>query len=261
MLVRFEQRGFVGIISLSDAARRNALSNQLIVEFISLLERSRSLGVRAIVIASTEKAFCAGADIKDILDTGWLTAVPGSAGIATPLQLFAAIERDSRPTVAAVGGLTLGGGIEMLLCCDLVIASADASFAFPELGHGVIPNTALALLPAIVGRRAAAELILTRRRFHAQEAQRLGLIGEVVPANELLDRAITLARSIVEQAPPAAISAVKRALAQPVDWDAIGRLLGLMEESEWQEGLSAFRDKRPASYERFWSAAGDATKR
>jgi enoyl-CoA hydratase/carnithine racemase len=254
MLVKFEQRGVVGIISLSDMPRRNALSNQLISDFIATLERSKSLGVRAVVIASTEKAFCAGADLKDILDTGWLTSVAASPGLITPLKLFEALQRDTRPIIAAVGGLALGGGIEMLLCCDLVVASTDASFAFPEVGLGVIPNTALALLPTMVGRRAAAELILTRRRFHADEAYRLGLVGEIVPTAELLDRSIMLAQGIVEQAPPAAIAAVKQALAQAVDWGSIRRLLALMSEDEWKEGLGAFRDKKAASYERFWTA-------
>jgi enoyl-CoA hydratase/carnithine racemase len=170
------------------------------------------------------------------------------------LKLFEVLQRDTRPIIAAVGGLALGGGIEMLLCCDLVVASTDASFAFPEVGLGVIPNTALALLPTMVGRRAAAELILTRRRFHADEAYRLGLVGEIVPTAELLDRSIMLAQGIVEQAPPAAIAAVKQALAQAVDWGSIRRLLALMSEDEWKEGLGAFRDKKAASYERFWTA-------
>jgi len=212
--------------------------------------------VRAIVIASTEKAFCAGADLKDILDTGWLTSVSTSPGIITPLKLFEALQRDTRPIVAAVGGLALGGGVEMLLCCDLVVASSDASFAFPELGLGVIPNTALALLPAMIGRRAAADLILTRRRFPADEAYRLGLVGKIVPTAELLDRSISLAQGIVEQAPPTAIAAAKQALARPVDWDSIRGLLALMNEDEWNEGLGAFRNKKPASYERFWTTAG-----
>ncbi len=255
MLVQFEQQGVVGIISLCDTARRNALSNQLICEFLAALERSKSLGVRAIVIASSEKAFCAGADLKDVLDSGWLTSVAASPDLITPLKLFEALQRDTRPIVAAVGGLALGGGVEMLLCCDLVIASADASFAFPELGFGVIPNTALALLPRIVGRRAAADLILTRRRFQADEAFRLGLVGQIVPVAELLDRSITLARGIVEQAPPAAIAAVKRALAQAEDWESIRQHLALLREDEWKEGLGAFRDKKAPSYERFWAAA------
>lgn len=255
MLVTLERHGAVAVIVLDDAARRNALSTGLVSGVLDALVQSRRDGMRVVVFASRQPAFCAGADIREMLETGWLETGPRDpAAPPTPLDLFAALEAETRPVLAAVDGLALGGGVELLLCCDLVIATARASFALPEISLGVIPNTAMARLPGIVGPRAALDLILTRRRFDAAEAVRLGLVSQVVEQSDLLDKAVRLAEAIVTGAPPGAIAAVKRGLDRGPDWPAITALLGTMRREEWTEGFSAFLEKRRPDYDRFWSA-------
>jgi enoyl-CoA hydratase/carnithine racemase len=257
-LVVYEQQGHVGLIRLNDAHRHNALCTAIAGGVIEALQRSRATQARAIVIGSTQAAFCAGADIKEMLEADWLRRTsPG--GAPTPLDMFEAIERDGRPVIAAVNGLALGGGVELVLACDLAIAADTARFALPETGLGVIPNTAMARLPRLIGPRAALELMWTRRRLDAREAHALGIVNHVVPLDDLLDRAVEMAGSIVAGAPPAAIAAVKRGVRKGADWPTIWRSQGMLDEAEWQEGFGAFLQKRPPDYARFWeSAARDA---
>jgi enoyl-CoA hydratase/carnithine racemase len=253
MLVTLERRGDVGVILLNDAARRNALSVKIVTDILDALTESRKAGMRAVVIASSQPAFCAGADIREMLEVGWLEAKGGDAGATlSPPDLFQALEAETRPVIAAVDGLALGGGVELVLSCDLALAGAKARFALPEIGLGVIPSTAIARLPELVGSRVALELMLTRRRIDAAEALRIGLINQVVEDEAVLGRAVALAESIVEGAPPDAVAAVKRGVGRGRDWNAIHTLLATMARAEWEEGLSAFLDKRKPDYARFW---------
>jgi enoyl-CoA hydratase/carnithine racemase len=167
------------------------------------------------------------------------------------VNLFRALIDDPRPVIAAVDGLAMGGGVELTLSCDMVLVSDKARFALPELGLGLVPRTALARLPEIIGRRKALELILTRRRLTADEAVALGLANHKV--ENPLEAALKLAEEIIT-APPAAIAAVKRNLGRvpPGDWQAVHRLLADLDPAEWREGLTAFSEKRGPDFERFW---------
>lgn len=251
-LVRVERRGHVALIWMVDSARRNALSVPLVTQLMTALTLSRDAGARAVVIASREKAFCAGADIRDMLDSGWLEACPGDAGI-TPPDLFEAIERDGRPIIAAVDGAAIGGGVELCLACDLVVASSASSFILPELGLGVLPNTALARLPHVIGARAAARLILSTAKVDAAEAFRLGLVSEIAEGPSAVDRAVALGQNIVDRMPPTAFAAAKRNLRQGPDWPAIRSMLAEMNSAEWREGTTAFIEKRRPDYDPFWN--------
>lgn len=258
-LVNTQLRGDVALITMADAPRRNALSVALVTQLIAALRASRQDGTRAVVIASREKAFCAGADIRDMLANGWLDGESGDNSLVTPPDLFEAIENDSRPVIAAVDGLALGGGVELCLACDLVIASGSASFMFPELALGVLPNTALARLPELIGARAAAGLILTRRRIDSAEALRLGLINTLVDGADAADTALALAADIVANVPPTAFSAAKRSLRRGLDWTTTRELLDKMDPDEWREGTTAFVEKRSPDYERFWRPTHEDT--
>lgn len=142
----------------------------------------------------------------------------------------------------------------MTLVADLVLATERARFRLPELGLGVLPRTALARLPEIVGRRKAMELILTRRMFDAHEAHAMGLVNRLVAPETLLDTAVAVAEEIVA-APPAALAAAKQSLGRvdPADWQAMHEMLGLMDPEEWREGFTAFLEKRNPEYDRFWA--------
>lgn len=258
MSVRLEMSGHVAIVSLAAVEQRNALSRPLVAALLDALEDARARSARALVLAGDGPAFCAGADINDLLAAGWMEATPTGP---TPTDVFEVLDREPRVVVAAATGAVLGGGFELTLCCDLVIAGSDAMFGLPELGHGVIPNTAMALLGRLIGQRRALELVLTRRRVAAQEALALGLVTAVVPTASARDTAVALAQEIVSGAPPGAIAAAKRGLRHgvAVDWGEVRASLGRLPRREWTEGLGAFRARRRPDYEEFWrehAAAG-----
>ncbi len=253
--VSFDLEGHVGVLTMCDDARHNALSPPQVEALLAALVLSRAEGARALVIISGARHFCAGADIRE-LRKGSLLDPKQEPPANAPMNLFRALIDDPRPVIAAVNGLALGGGMELTLAADLVLASERARFALPELGLGVLPRTALVRLPEIVGRRKAQELILTRHRLEADEALSIGLVNRLVPADELRQTAIQTAQEII-QAPPAAIAAVKRTLGRtdPCDWQAVHALLGHMRPEEWQEGFTAFLEQRPPNYDSFWQTA------
>jgi len=248
MRVQFSLRGHVGVLTMGDTEHFNALSPPQVAAFLAALKESGQ--ARALVIVSAAKHFCAGADIKEFLK-GELLDPNRPAPETSPVNLFRALIEDPRPVIAAVDGLAMGGGVELTLSCDLVLVTDKARFALPELGLGLVPRTALARLPEIVGRRKALELILTRRRLTADEAVALGLANQRV--DDALEAALRLAEEIIT-APPAAIAAVKRNLGRvsPADWQGIHALLAGLDPAEWREGLTAFAEKRTPDFERFW---------
>jgi len=248
--VQFSLRGHVGLLTMCDAEHFNALSPPQVRAMLDALNESKA--ARALVIASSAKHFCAGADIKEFLK-GELLDPNRPAPVTSPVNLFRALTDDPRPVIAAVDGLAMGGGVELTVSCDLVLASEKARFALPELGLGLVPRTALARLPEIIGRRKALELILTRRRLSADEAVAIGLVNQRVDSTGLLDAAVKMAQEIIA-APPGAIAAVKRTLGRvPAgDWAGIHALLAHLDPAEWREGLTAFAEKRTPDFEPFW---------
>ncbi|QEZ46617.1 enoyl-CoA hydratase/isomerase family protein [Cupriavidus oxalaticus] len=245
-----ELRDGIAIVTLNDAPRRNALSRCMVGELFAAIDQSRALGARALVIAANGPTFCAGANIDDLRD-GWMERADPRTD---PALLFRRLVEDDRVVVAAVQGPAVGGGFELTLSCDLVIAEEGAWFALPEVTRGVIPNTGLALLPRVVGTRQALQLVLTARRVSAVEALQRGLVNEVVGKGTSLERAIALARAIVGSAPPGALIAAKRHLhahAGP-DWKRVVNSVTDVPRAEWQEGLDAFTEKRKTDFEPLW---------
>jgi enoyl-CoA hydratase/carnithine racemase len=249
--VLYEQRGDIALVTLNDPGRRNALSRGIVRGLSSALDTAMREGARGVVIAAAGSAFCAGANIDD-LRNGWMECPEPEED---PAVLFRRIAAFDRPVIAAVNGAALGGGMELTLACDLVVAAEPAWFAMPELGHGVIPNTGLALLFRVVGIRRAYELILTRRRVSATEALAIGLVNHVTPADQVLETALLLAAQIVESVPPGALKAAKLNLFAhaAVDWHRVLASPLDVPKQEWQEGLAAFNQKRAPEYSRFWN--------
>jgi len=251
--VRFELRGHVALLTLDDPTRRNALSRQIVRGLRGGLTASVKAGARAVVIAANGAAFCAGANIDDLRD-GWME---GTDPEEDPALLFRQLVEFDRPVFAAVQGAAVGGGMELALACDIVLATDSAWFAMPELSHGVIPNTGLALLPRAVGTRRALDLILTRRRVPASEAVAIGLASRLASPDRLLDEAFELAQDVVGKAPPGAIKAARSNLYAhaDIDWPRVLRSPLDVPAAEWREGLDAFTEKRIASFDRFWTEA------
>jgi enoyl-CoA hydratase/carnithine racemase len=243
--------GHVAVLTLDFQEHRNALSTALVRQMLAALRELDPRHVRAIVVAAKGKFFSAGANIPDLYQGGWLS---GRDNPEDPVALFEALATHRLPVIAAVTGPALGGGFELSLSCDLAVAADDAWFAAPEVGLGVIPNTALARLTAIVGRRRALEIMMTRRRVAAAEALTLGLVNEVVPPAEVVAAAVALANRITTEAPPAALAAIKHGVDHHLrtDWQEVRASVGRLPQAEWQEGLGAFVEKRRPDYERFW---------
>jgi enoyl-CoA hydratase/carnithine racemase len=251
MSVAFEMSGNVAVLTLHEPERRNALSQAMVDGLLAGLAQARKGRARAIVIAGSGDAFCAGAHIRDLLNGGWMA---GKAGLANPVDVFEQLTTGGLIAIAAVGGLALGGGFELALSCDLALASPDAVFGLPEVEHGVIPNTGIARLTRLIGTRRALELILTRQRIDAEAARAMGIVCDVVPGATLVDGAVKLAEKIVSAAPPGALAAVKAAMHEhhPTDWCAVRRSLAALPEAEWREGLGSYLERRAPDYERFW---------
>lgn len=248
--VLFELRGDIALLTLNDPDRRNALSREIVRGLSAALDAALGEGARAVVIDAAGPTFCAGANIDDLRD-GWMESPHPDED---PAVMFKRIAEFDRPVVAAVQGAAVGGGTELTLACDLVVASEAAWFSMPELGHGVIPNTGLALLSRVVGIRRASELILTRRRVSAAESLSIGLVNRVFPGDKILDGALALAEQIVKSVPPGALKAAKLNLHAhaEIDWNRVLRSPLDVPKKEWQEGLTAFNEKRAPEYGRFW---------
>jgi enoyl-CoA hydratase/carnithine racemase len=248
--VEYSFDGTVAELRLHSPRRRNALSRALVRAGLDALERSREDRARAILVTSTGRVFSAGANVDD-LKGGWLD---GSDHETDPTFLFRALVDEPRPVIAAVQGPAVGGGFELTLCCDFVLAADTAFFQLPELGLGVIPNTAAARLAQIVGLRQALHIVMTRRRVPAPEALGLGLVNEILPVSQVVSRARALAGLIVGSGSPGAISVAKRAMHHhsEVDWTYVMSSLKSVPKDEWKEGISAFLQHRQPDYDRFW---------
>jgi enoyl-CoA hydratase/carnithine racemase len=253
MAVTVERRGSVGILWLAEPDSHHALSVSLVQALLSALDSEPIRSARALVLASTGAYFCAGANIND-LRNGWMD---GSAPQTEPGRFFERLASDPRPVVAAIDAGAIGGGFELMLCCDLAIASQEAWFCLPEVQHGVIANTALLRLQQMVGLRTLLFYAFTGEKLSAQQAQVMGLVNEVVPTAQAVPAAVALAERIVSRASPGALALTKRYAHHhaQTDWAIVDASLREVPASEWQEGLSAFAERRRPNYDQQWQAA------
>jgi enoyl-CoA hydratase/carnithine racemase len=239
--------GGVALCRLNRPEARNALSPELMEELAAAVERfDADPAVRCIVIAGSDEVFAAGADI------GALAARDPHEAILHPGAAFwHRIAACRTPLVAAVSGWALGGGCELALACDLIVASETAEFGQPEITLGIIPGGGgTQRLARAVGKHRAMELVLTGRRFDAREAERIGIVNVVAPKREWLDQALELARRIASRPPIAAKLAKQAVLAAEESGLAGGleherRLYELaMATEDRVEGMRAFLEKR-----------------
>ena len=247
-----EIRGHVGLITLNRPQALNALSSGLVADLGQALdEMELNDEVRAIVITGSDKAFAAGADIKEMAGKSFVDAYMGDF-ITKGWQ---AITRCRKPIIAAVAGYALGGGCEMAMMCDFIIAADTAKFGQPEITIGVLPGSGgTQRLPRAVGKAKAMDMVLTGRQMDAEEAERSGLVSRVVPAGELLDEALKAADRIASMSAPAATmakeavnAAFETTLAQGVLFER--RLFHAAFALEDQtEGMEAFIEKRQPSF-------------
>ncbi|QEW04421.1 enoyl-CoA hydratase-related protein [Microbacterium lushaniae] len=246
-----EQRGRVGWITLNRPDALNALNTRAMHEIVVAAEGfDRDPGVGAIVVTGSERAFAAGADIKEMADKSSVDMVLDDHFGAW--NRFAAVRT---PVIAAVSGYALGGGCELALMCDIILAADTAAFGQPEIALGVIPGMGgTQRLVRAMGYYKAADLVLTGRRMSAEEAERAGLVSRVVPAGELLDVAGEVADGIAAKSLPslyAAKAALDAALETPLSAGLryeSAAFTSLFATEDQKEGMAAFRDKRAPEF-------------
>ncbi|MGA2940880.1 MAG: enoyl-CoA hydratase [Xanthobacteraceae bacterium] len=246
-----ESRGRVGLIRLNRPQALNALNRALMRELgqaLSAFEADKEIG--CIVITGSEKAFAAGADIKEMADKEF-TDVYFDDFCADWHQAAAA----RKPVIAAVAGFALGGGCELAMQCDLIIAADTAKFGQPEIKLGIIPGIGgTQRLTRAVGKAKAMDLILTGRMMDAQEAERSGLVARVVPAANLIEETMKVADTIGSMSLPSVLAAkesVNRAfetsLAEGIRFER--RIFhSLFATNDQGEGMNAFIEKRPPKF-------------
>lgn len=246
-----EQHGRVGWITLNRPDALNALNSTLVGELAAAVAGfDADEGVGAIVLTGSERAFAAGADIKQMADKSTRDML-----VDNPFAALEELTRARTPLIAAVAGFALGGGCELAMICDIILAADTAQFGQPEIALGVIPGLGgTQRLTRAVGAYKASELVLTGRRMGAEEAERAGLVSRVVPAAELRDAAMEVAEAIASKSLPvvyAAKEALRAAqetvLAEGLRFEkqSFATLFALEDQ---KEGMAAFREKRAPEF-------------
>ncbi len=247
-----ETRGRVGLIQLNRPKALNALNDALMSELggaLAAFDADSAIG--AIVITGSDKAFAAGADIGAMKDWGYMDVYKGEY-ITRNWERLKSVRK---PVIAAVAGYALGGGCELALMCDIIIAADTAKFGQPEIKLGIIPGAGgTQRLPRAVGKAKAMDMVLSARMMDATEAERAGLVSRVVPADKLLEEALAAAAQIAEFSLPSVMmakEAVNRAFESPLSEGVLfeRRLFhALFATEDQKEGMAAFLEKRKPKF-------------
>lgn len=249
--IRVESKGRVGVITLDRPQALNALCTPLIDEVnqaLTQFEGDDKIG--CIVLTGSEKAFAAGADIKEMSELTYMDAYLGDF-----ITKWEQVSRTRKPIIAAVAGYALGGGCELAMMCDFILAADTAKFGQPEINLGVMPGIGgTQRLTRFVGKSKAMEMALTGRMMDAAEAERAGLVSRIVPADKLVEEALAVAAKIAAQSPVAVMmnkelveTAYETTLSAGV---AVERRLfhSLFAFEDQKEGMAAFVEKRAPDF-------------
>ena len=251
--IKVENKGAVSLITLNRPQALNALNSQLMTELSSALDNAeKDASVRCIVITGSEKAFAAGADIKEMQPKTYMEAF--SEDFITAHHERVATCR--KPVIAAVAGFALGGGCELAMMCDFIIAADNAKFGQPEIKLGVMPGIGgTQRLTRFIGKSKAMEMCLTGRMMDAAEAERSGLVSRVVPLADLQAEALKAAETIAEMSLPIAMMtketinrSYETTLSEGVRFER--RVFhSMFATADQKEGMADFVEKRKAKFE------------
>jgi enoyl-CoA hydratase len=251
-MIAVETRGRVGLIRLNRPAVLNALCDQLMGELgAQLLAFDADPAIGAIVLTGSEKAFAAGADIREMRERSFpATFLDDFIG-----RRWEHVTRIAKPVIAAVAGFALGGGCELAMMCDMIIAADTAKFGQPEINLGVIPGAGgTQRLTRAVGKARAMDLVLTARMMDAAEAERANLVSRVVPAAELIGEALKIGEKIAALS-PVAVAMAKQAVNRAFETTLTEGIraerqlfLSLFGTADQREGMAAFVEKRKPAF-------------
>lgn len=241
----------IAIVTLNRPKVLNALNHELMGELVDALETfDRDDNVRVIILTGGERAFAAGADIKEMSEETTITIM-----LKDRFATWDRIRSIKKPVIAAVSGYALGGGCELVMNCDIIVASETAQFGQPEINIGVIPGAGgTQRLTRVVGKHKAMEMILTGRPITAKEAHDLGLVNKVAPVELFLDEAKAMAKEIAKKS-PVAVRLAKEAVLKTYDTSISEGLqferknfYMLFSSEDQKEGMKAFLEKRTAVF-------------
>lgn len=250
-IIRTERQAGVGVIYFNRPKAMNALNGPLMTELVQALEEfDKDPAIGAVVVTGDERAFAAGADIKEMADSSALEMLQ-----ADRIAQWDRLRKISIPIVAAVSGWCLGGGNELAMACDMIVASESARFGQPEINLGVIPGAGgTQRLTRALGKAVAMEVVLNNRVLTADEAYRWGLVNRVVPVERYLEEAVNLASEIAARAPTAVrlgkemVNHAFESLLADGLADERRSFYFLFSTEDQKEGMRAFIDKRPAEW-------------
>jgi len=245
------KEGLLGVVQLNRPKVLNALSSDTILELVTAFEElDRDQSVNVIVLTGGQNVFAAGADLKEMIQ-----ASPVDLMLGRRFELWDRIRKVAKPIIAAVAGYCLGGGCELAMNCDIIIASENSTFGQPEVNVGIMPGAGgTQRLTRAVGKYKAMEIILTGRSISAEEAHRIGLVNKIVPAESLLDETKKLANEIASK-PPLSVQAAKQAILRAQDTTLeVGleferrAFYLLFSTQDGKEGMKAFLEKRRPTF-------------
>ncbi len=249
----YKRNAGIGIVTLNQPKTMNALNEELINELSVVMDEIRTDNqVQAVIITGGDKVFAAGGDIKAMLQCG-----PWEAkNYVSPIhKAFNQIADLPKPTIAAITGFALGGGVELALTCDFRIAAENAKFGFPEINLGIFPGAGGSQrLPRLIGMAKAKELMFTGDTIDAAAALSIGLVNQVVIKEEVMEQALKLARKLAAK-PPLAIKNLKESMHNVYNMDLnmglnmeLEKLCSLFVTEDQKEGMNAFLEKRKPVY-------------
>lgn len=256
-----ETSGHLSTITFNRPEKRNAISTQMIAELHAVLDEIERTPARVVILTGNGKAFCAGIDLDYLQAIGRQTAAENQEDSKRIAKMFRKIWSYSRPLIAAVNGHALAGGCGIATLCDFTLAVPEAKFGYTEVKIGFLPAIVSVFLTRQVGEKHARDLLLTGRLLDAAEAKDIGLVNEIVPAENLMKRANELAETILA-ASPSSITRAKHLLvssaAAGIDHDlerAVLESARVRCTPDFKEGIAAFLEKRKPIWQ------GDAEKR
>jgi len=242
--------GGVATITLNRPDKRNAISYELIDDLLAALDEVAKSPALVLILTGAGKAFCSGMDLDNLKALTGRSAEQSLKDSETMARLFRTLYDFPKPTIAAVNGPAIAGGCGLATLCDFTLAVSDAKFAYTEVRIGFVPAIVSTFLLRQVGEKHARDLLLTGKIIGAEEAYRMGLINEIVPAKRLLERARELAMQLMENS-PASLACTKRLLSDHARREldtqiqaAVRENAAIRSTSDFREGVSSFLEKR-----------------